>query len=60
MREHLAQAAPDGRIDYVEIVDPEELSDVATTDRPVLVALAVKFGDTRLIDNVLLPPSAER
>ncbi|MCJ7544300.1 MAG: pantoate--beta-alanine ligase, partial [Phycisphaerae bacterium] len=56
MGEHLARAAPDGRTDYVQIVDPQELSEVAATDRPVLVALAVTFGDTRLIDNVLVPP----
>jgi pantoate--beta-alanine ligase len=57
MREHLTRRAPDGRIDYIAVVDPQELSDVTATDRPVLVALAVKFGDTRLIDNVLLPPA---
>jgi pantoate--beta-alanine ligase len=54
MREHLARRAPQGRIDYLAVVDPQELSDVAATDRPVLVALAVRFGDTRLIDNVLI------
>jgi pantoate--beta-alanine ligase len=51
---HLAERAPDGRIDYVQIVDPETLADVAITDRPVLIALAVKFGEVRLIDNVLV------
>jgi pantoate--beta-alanine ligase len=56
MRAHLARRAPDGRIDYVAVVDPQELSDVAGTDRPVLVALAVKFGRARLIDNVLVEP----
>jgi pantoate--beta-alanine ligase len=55
MREHLTRRAPDGQTDYIAIVDPQELSDVAATDRPVLVALAVKFGDTRLIDNLLVP-----
>jgi pantoate--beta-alanine ligase len=56
MRQYLARHAPDGRIDYVQIVDPTDLSDVATTNRPVLVALAVKFGSTRLIDNLLVEP----
>ncbi len=56
MREHLTRQAPDGQIDYAAIVDPAELTDAATTDRPVLVALAVKFGQTRLIDNILVPP----
>jgi pantoate--beta-alanine ligase len=54
IRRHLAERAPDGRIDYVQIVDPETLADVVTTDRPVLIALAVKFGEVRLIDNVLV------
>jgi len=40
-----------GVVDYVEIRDAEDLSDVTIIDRPVLIALAVKFGSTRLIDN---------
>jgi pantoate--beta-alanine ligase len=46
--------APDGRIDYIEIVNPRFLSPVEIARPPVLVALAVKFGDVRLIDNVLV------
>lgn len=41
-------------IDYVEIVDLETLEDVDKIDRQSLVALAVKFGNTRLIDNIIL------
>jgi len=40
-----------GIIDYVEVRDAEDLSEVTTIERPVLIALAVKFGSTRLIDN---------
>lgn len=40
-----------GIIDYVEIRDAGELSAVTMIERPVLIALAVKFGSTRLIDN---------
>ena len=54
MRQYLGEHAPQGRIDYVEIVDPRELTGVEITAAPVLVALAVKFGPTRLIDNVLV------
>jgi len=54
IREHLAAHAPTGVVDYVEIVDPRELSDVQRTDRPVLIALAVGFGRARLIDNILV------
>ncbi len=40
------------RIDYVEVVDAETLQPVVSVDRPVLIAVAVFFGDVRLIDNV--------
>lgn len=45
---------PLARIDYVEIVDPETLEEVADLARPALLALAVFVGRTRLIDNTLL------
>ena len=40
-----------GRIDYVEMVDTDELRPVKTIEGETLVALAVFFGKTRLIDN---------
>ena len=40
-----------GIIDYVEVRDAKDLSEVTTIERSVLIALAVKFGSTRLIDN---------
>ncbi|HUU59099.1 MAG TPA: pantoate--beta-alanine ligase [Phycisphaerae bacterium] len=52
MREHLRGAAPAAEVDYLEIVDPNTLQSVETTDRPVRIALAVRFGTTRLIDNI--------
>ena len=51
---HLASRAPSGVVDYVEIVDPRELSPVERTDSKVLIALAVRFGRARLIDNILV------
>jgi len=45
---------PLARIDYIEIVDLEELNPVETIDGDVLVALAVYIGRTRLIDNIVL------
>lgn len=45
-------------IDYVKICDPDTLDDVAVIDRPVRMALAVRVGRSRLIDNTaLLPPN---
>lgn len=40
-----------GVIDYVEVRDANDLSEVTEITGPVIVALAVKFGTTRLIDN---------
>ena len=58
VRDHLAENAPDGQVDYIEVVDPTALAPVARACAPVLVALAVRFGPTRLIDNVLVDTSA--
>jgi pantoate--beta-alanine ligase len=51
---YLADCAPGGIVDYVEIVNPVELSPVERTDGKVLIALAVRFGRARLIDNILV------
>lgn len=44
-------------IDYISICDPETLVEMEIIDRPAIMALAVKVGKTRLIDNMLLNPS---
>jgi pantoate--beta-alanine ligase len=44
------------RLDYFEIVDPDELTPLATIDGPALVAVAAFVGNTRLIDNIVLEP----
>jgi pantoate--beta-alanine ligase len=49
-------AHPDAVIDYIEIFDPETIETVDTIDSPARMALAVKIGKTRLIDNTLLSP----
>ncbi|PWK15559.1 pantoate--beta-alanine ligase [Tumebacillus permanentifrigoris] len=41
-------------IDYVQIVSMRDLSPLHTLDQPALLALAVRFGKTRLIDNIVL------
>ena len=47
---------PQTDIDYIAICDPETLENIPTIDRPALMALAVKVGSTRLIDNKILNP----
>lgn len=45
------ETEPLAKVDYVEIVDAENLEPVENIDAPVLVATAVYIGKTRLIDN---------
>src|SRR5262245_3233740 len=49
-------ATPGARLDYARVVDAETLDGVSHIDRPALAAVAVFFGNTRLIDNTLLAP----
>ncbi len=41
------------KVDYINFCDPETLEDTQNLQGPVLLALAVKVGSTRLIDNAL-------
>jgi pantoate--beta-alanine ligase len=47
--------APLARIDYLELVNAETLQPLETVQPNSLIALAVFFGQTRLIDNIRLP-----
>ncbi len=50
---------PEVRVEYLEIVDPEEMQPVDSILGPVRVAGAIWIGKTRLIDNVLcIPPGS--
>ena len=42
------------KIDYVSIVDTKDLKDVERIKNRVLIALAIKIGPTRLIDNMVV------
>ncbi|MGQ9503453.1 MAG: pantoate--beta-alanine ligase [Thermogutta sp.] len=55
MREHILRV-PYAKIDYVALVDPETLEEVAQVTRPVRAILAVRLGSTRLIDNMEIKP----
>jgi pantoate--beta-alanine ligase len=43
-------------LDDVAVVDAGNLSAVEHADAPLLAVLTVRFGQTRLLDNALLPP----
>ncbi len=42
-------------VDYVEVVDADTLAPLRCAEHNVLVAVAVRFGKTRLIDNIHIP-----
>ena len=48
--------APLARVDYAAVVDADDLQLVTRIERPTLLALAVYFGRTRLIDNLVVSP----
>lgn len=43
-----------GKIEYIEIRNADNLAEVETINIPVVIALAVHFGSTRLIDNIVV------
>jgi pantoate--beta-alanine ligase len=55
MQQALA-AAPDGEVQYAEVVDARTLQpvDSIAPGTEVIAAVAVFFGDTRLIDNAFI------
>jgi len=51
-------AEPRARLEYVGITDADTLERLDKLDeRPALVALAARLGNTRLIDNIVLQPA---
>jgi pantoate--beta-alanine ligase len=50
----LIEREPLAKIDYVSIADPETLEELTEVSRSALVSLAVRFGKTRLLDNIIL------
>ncbi|HET9083546.1 MAG TPA: pantoate--beta-alanine ligase [Candidatus Limnocylindrales bacterium] len=51
---------PLANVDYVSVADDDTLEELSTVDRSALVSMAVRFGETRLIDNEILDPDAEK
>lgn len=53
VRRTLAEVANDG-VDYVSVAHPDTLEELDDISAGALVSLAVRFGETRLLDNVIL------
>jgi pantoate--beta-alanine ligase len=49
---YYAQHIPQGRIDYIEVVDPDTMIPQKTITRRAVAAVAVFLGKARLIDNI--------
>lgn len=55
------EGEPRGVADYVSIADPDTLVELQTVDdRGAVASLAVRFGKTRLIDNLLLGDARQK
>lgn len=52
--EEMIRSKPSAKIDYVAVVDTKELRDAKIISGEVMIALAVFFGNTRLIDNTIV------
>jgi pantoate--beta-alanine ligase len=50
----LISREPLAKIEYVSIAGAETLEELSKIDRPALALLAVRFGKTKLIDNIVL------
>jgi len=50
----IIRSEPLARVDYISVVDPVTFRQVESLDGEALAVLAVRFGSTRLIDNLLL------
>jgi len=53
-------SAAEGKVDYVEVLDSDTLSDADGKTKELLIAVAAYFGTTRLIDNVLVKPGSSK
>ncbi len=50
----IIQKEPLANIDYISIADTETLEELHTIKKSALVSMAVRYGNTRLIDNLIL------
>ncbi len=55
----IIQMQPLAQIDYISIVDKDFLQPISMIDQPVLLAIAVRIGPARLIDNIFIDPNSK-
>jgi pantoate--beta-alanine ligase len=53
----MIEAEPHTRIQYVQVVDEETMTDINEVSPKAVMAMAVFVGQARLIDNMRLIPS---
>ena len=58
IRRHIEKEV-DGDIEYISIVHPDTLEDLSQIAGPVVIALAVRLANVRLIDNISAEPSSK-
>jgi len=56
----LIAAAKNADVDYIKIVDPDNLKEISRISDECLICLAVKIGNTRLIDNIVIRPGLKK
>jgi pantoate--beta-alanine ligase len=54
VEQYYAGHIPTGRLDYLELVDPETIATVDRVQADTLAAVAMRLGKARLIDNILI------
>jgi pantoate--beta-alanine ligase len=52
----ILQQQPAVQVEYVSVSDETTLEEMTSIDRPAMVLLAAKVGNTRLIDNAMVVP----
>ena len=50
----LIEKEPLATIEYISIADAQTLEELTEISKPALVSTAIRFGKTRLIDNIVL------
>jgi len=50
----LIQEQPLARVEYIDVADTETLAELKTIETSALISMVVRFGNTRLLDNIVL------